>query len=170
MHTVPLTGHDVTLFMFSCIPYSFLYYLVNIRLWGQWWCCIRGVRSWIWQREWRRVSPYLLPHQPDPLPALWDRKPVLRFFVRSADYSAIQSPQYEDLLEVVTRTVAKLNIDWPTEKQTEPQRSKLDERFLHTKSLPPRQSLPFFSRSPHRDVEILEKTILGPLIHPHLWL
>ncbi len=31
--------------------------------------------------------------------------------VESADYSPIQSPQYEELLEVVTRAVAKLNID-----------------------------------------------------------
>ncbi len=26
--------------------------------------CTRGVRSWIWWREWRRPSPYLLPHLP----------------------------------------------------------------------------------------------------------
>ncbi len=41
--------------------------------------CTRGFRSWIWWREWRRAGPYLLPHLPDPLPALWDQKPVLRF-------------------------------------------------------------------------------------------
>jgi len=41
--------------------------------------CIRGVRSWIWQMEWRRTGPYLRPLLPDPLPVLWDRKPVLRF-------------------------------------------------------------------------------------------
>ncbi len=54
-------------------------------------------------------------------------------------------PQYEELLEVVTRAIAKLNIDWPVDNQTEKQRSKLDERFLHSKSLPLRQSLPFFT-------------------------
>ncbi|KAL0187594.1 hypothetical protein M9458_014693, partial [Cirrhinus mrigala] len=43
------------------------------------------------------------------------------------------SPQYEELLEVVTRAVAKLNIDWPAEKQAEPQQSKLDERFLRNR-------------------------------------
>ncbi len=123
--------------------------------------CTRGVRSWIWRREWRRAGPYLLPHLPDPLPALWDWKPVLRFLhpgerarrfcylpeevdVESVEYSLLQSPQYEELLEVVTRAVAKLNIDWPAEKQAEPQKSKLDERFLRTKPLPPRRSLPFF--------------------------
>ncbi len=60
--------------------------------------------------------------------------------MESADYSPIQSPQYEELIEVATRAVTKLNIDDPTEKQ----RSKLDERFLRSKSLPLRRSLPFF--------------------------
>ncbi len=55
-----------------------------------------------------------------------------------------QSPKYEELLEVVTRTVAKLNIDWPAEKQAEPQESKLDKRFLRSKPPPPCRSLPFF--------------------------
>ncbi len=55
--------------------------------------------------------------------------------VESADYSPIQS-QYEELLEVVTHAVAKLNIDWPADDQTEKQKSKLDERFLRSKSLP----------------------------------
>ncbi len=39
--------------------------------------------------------------------------------MESADYSPIQSPQYEELLEVVTHLVAKLNNNWPAEKQTE---------------------------------------------------
>ncbi len=38
---------------------------------------IHLVRSWTWQREWRQASRYLLPHLPDLLPALWDRKPFL---------------------------------------------------------------------------------------------
>ncbi len=63
--------------------------------------------------------------------------------VESADYSPIQ-PQYEELLEVVIHTVAKLNIDWPADDQTEKQKSKLDERFLRSKSLSLRRSLPFF--------------------------
>ncbi len=82
-----------------------------------------------------------------------------------ANYFPPQSPQYEELSEVVTRAVTKLNIDWPTEKQNELHKSKLDERFLHTKLLPPCQSLPFFSQYPHRGVEIVEETILGLLIH-----
>ncbi|KAI2665226.1 Exocyst complex protein exo70 [Labeo rohita] len=43
-----------------------------------------------------------------------------------------QSLQYEELLEVVTRTVSNLNIDWPAEEKAEPQRSKLDERLLRS--------------------------------------
>ncbi|KAL0201377.1 hypothetical protein M9458_004564, partial [Cirrhinus mrigala] len=62
--------------------------------------------------------------------------------VESAD-EVPHSPQYGELLEVVTRAVAKLNIDWPADKQTEPQRSKLDERFLRTRSAPSHRSLPF---------------------------
>ncbi len=41
-------------------------------------------------------------------------------------------------------SAAKLNINWPADDQTEKQRSKLDERFLRSKSLPLRRSLPFF--------------------------
>ncbi|KAI2647309.1 Transposon Ty3-G Gag-Pol polyprotein [Labeo rohita] len=55
-----------------------------------------------------------------------------------------QSPQYEELLEVVTRAVDKLKIDWPAEVKATPQRSKLDERFLRSKPPPPMRSLPFF--------------------------
>ncbi|KAL0164213.1 hypothetical protein M9458_039966, partial [Cirrhinus mrigala] len=51
---------------------------------------------------------------------------------------------YEELLEVVTRAVEKLKIDWPAEKQAEPQRSKLDERFLRNRPPPSHRSLPFF--------------------------
>ncbi|KAI2655577.1 Transposon Ty3-G Gag-Pol polyprotein [Labeo rohita] len=55
-----------------------------------------------------------------------------------------QSVQYEELLEVVTRAVEKLKIDWPTESQAEPQRSRLDERFLQSRPPSARRSLPFF--------------------------
>ncbi len=64
--------------------------------------------------------------------------------MESSDYLPIQSPQYEELLEVFTHVVAKLNIFWPAENHTEQQKSKLDECFLRSKSLPPCRSLPFF--------------------------
>ncbi len=47
-------------------------------------------------------------------------------------------------MEVITRAVAKLNLEWPAEKHAEPSKSKLDERFLRSKPLPPRRGLPFF--------------------------
>ncbi|KAL0159107.1 hypothetical protein M9458_047183, partial [Cirrhinus mrigala] len=58
--------------------------------------------------------------------------------------AAPQFPQYKELLEVVTRAVAKLNIDWPAEPLVEPQKSKLDERFLRSRPPPARRRLPFF--------------------------
>ncbi len=88
--------------------------------------------------------------------------------VDEAGDSPLLSPQYEELLEVVTRTVAKLNIDWPAEKQAEPQKSKLDERFLRTKQLPPHRGLPFF---PDLHTEVLRswsKPILGPYLQPRV--
>ncbi len=84
--------------------------------------------------------------------------------MKRADYLPIQ-PQYEELLEVVTRVVAKLNIDWPADDQTEKQKSKLDERFLRSKSLPLRRSLPFF---PDLHTEVVEKPFFIPLIYPRL--
>ncbi|ROL43678.1 hypothetical protein DPX16_21803 [Anabarilius grahami] len=48
-------------------------------------------------------------------------------------------------MEVLSRAVAKLNIDWPAEKQEQTVKSKLDERFLPSRSAqPPRRALPFF--------------------------
>ncbi len=87
--------------------------------------------------------------------------------VESVD-SPPQSPQYEELLEVVTRAVTKLNIDWPAEKQAELQKSKLNDAFCVLSRYLHAGGLPFFSRSLHRGVEIVEETILGPLIHPQL--
>lgn len=69
----------------------------------------------------------------------------------SADESP-QSAQYEELLEVITRVVAKLNLEWPAEKAAEPSNSKLDECFLRSKPPPPHRGLPFF---PNLHTEVL---------------
>ncbi|KAL0185522.1 hypothetical protein M9458_017192, partial [Cirrhinus mrigala] len=106
--------------------------------------CGRGVRKWIW---W---SPFLLPHPPDlALAPGW--KHALRFSPRGecstlhiSSSEELDVEDYEELVEVVTRAVAKLKLDWPAEKPTEPPRSKLDERFLRSKPPPPRRGLPFF--------------------------
>ncbi|ROL50305.1 hypothetical protein DPX16_15134 [Anabarilius grahami] len=58
--------------------------------------------------------------------------------------SPFSSPAHEELLEVVTRAVAKLQIDWPAERAEARPKSKLDERFLPARSLPQRRGLPFF--------------------------
>lgn len=57
--------------------------------------------------------------------------------------SSPPSPAYEELVEVITCTVARLNIEWPAERQ-EICRSKLDEHFLPNEAQPPRWGLPFF--------------------------
>ncbi len=54
------------------------------------------------------------------------------------------SPQYEELVEVITRAAVKLSLDWSAERPVEPQRGKLDERFLRFQTAPPHRSLPFF--------------------------
>ncbi|KAL0161741.1 hypothetical protein M9458_045466, partial [Cirrhinus mrigala] len=54
----------------------------------------------------------------------------------TAEEASPQSVQYEELLEVVTRAVAKLNINWPAEEKVAPQR--------RSKPPSPRRSLPFF--------------------------
>lgn len=54
------------------------------------------------------------------------------------------SPVYEELVEVVTRAVAKLNNEWPADKRDAHPRSKLDEWFLKARLRPP-----IFSGSPH---------------------
>lgn len=54
------------------------------------------------------------------------------------------SPAHEEPLEVVTRAVNKLNIDWPVEKQETQRKSKLDECFLQIRAPPPHWGLPFF--------------------------
>ncbi len=61
--------------------------------------------------------------------------------VESFDDVPSHSPQYEELVDVNTCAVAKLNINWPAECHVEPQRGKLDERFLQFKTPPPHQSL-----------------------------
>lgn len=61
-----------------------------------------------------------------------------------AEAGRTTSVAYEDLIEVITRAVAKLNLDWPDEHQQVAQ-SKLDDRFYTTSQVqPPRRNLPFF--------------------------
>ncbi len=120
-----------------------------------------GLAIGLWQKEWRRAGSLSLSSparstarslgsearsavsSPQKAGSAFHLSPSEKEDVERADFSPIQ-PQYEELLEVATRAVAKLNIDWPADDQTEKQKSKLDERFLRSKSLPLRRSLPFF--------------------------
>lgn len=54
------------------------------------------------------------------------------------------TPAYEELIEVITCAVARLNIEWPAKRQEVCQRSLLDEIFLPSRTQPPRRGLPFF--------------------------
>ncbi len=62
-----------------------------------------------------------------------------------ADESSRDEKDYEGLLEVVTRAVDRLHLDWPQEQETS-KRSKLDDRYLSggQGEGPQRRSLPFF--------------------------
>jgi hypothetical protein len=58
--------------------------------------------------------------------------------------SPVHVHAYEELIEVVTRAVARLNISWPHDVQEAQNKSKLDERFLQHRAQPQRRGLPFF--------------------------
>ncbi len=50
---------------------------------------------------------------------------------RDTENSPPQSRFYEELVEVVTRAVEKLCIDWPAEREDVCSKGKLDERFFY---------------------------------------
>ncbi len=121
-----------------------------------------GYLKWICWREWRRAGPYLIPHPSDSAAVFRDLKPARRLLLhRETDMALLLSsseqgecesteapppvsPQYEELLEVMTRAVAKLNISWPAKEHAEPQTSKLYEHFLRAKRSLPTRSMLFF--------------------------
>ena len=55
-----------------------------------------------------------------------------------------QSHAFEELLDVITRAVDRLSIEWSEDRQDVRSKSKLDERFLPSRAQPQRRSLPFF--------------------------
>ncbi len=63
---------------------------------------------------------------------------------RDTEDSPPQSRAYEELVEVVTRAVERLIIDWPAERDDVRSEGKLDERFLSSRAQSQRQGLPFF--------------------------
>lgn len=71
------------------------------------------------------------------------------------------SPAYEKLLEVVTRAVNKLNIDWPVKKQEAQRKSTLNELFLQTRAQLSHCGLHFF---PDLHTEVSRCSVKG---HSH---
>ena len=91
----------------------------------------------------REESPMLQCSSSEELDVLSIDSEKSKSTIREED-SQSSSPAYEELVDVITRAVEKLNIEWPAEKRDARPKSKLDERFLPSiKTLPPR-GLPFF--------------------------
>ncbi len=63
---------------------------------------------------------------------------------RDTEDSPPQFRAYEELVEVVTRAVEKLTIDWPAEREDVRSKGKLDKCFLPSRAQPQRWGLPFF--------------------------
>ncbi|ROL08895.1 E3 ubiquitin/ISG15 ligase TRIM25 [Anabarilius grahami] len=109
-----------------------------------------GVRRWICQRG------FLSLHLPDLSPSLVSEAHPAASYAQG-EGSSLQhsssvnlgeddlqplSPEYEELVEVLTRAVSKLNIEWPAEKQGALPKSKLNKRFLSSNKSPPPRGLP----------------------------
>ncbi len=86
---------------------------------------------------------YYAPIEADTL-QLSDSEELDAANARYTEDSPHQSRAYEELVEVVTRAVGKLSIDWPAEREDIRSRGKLDERFLPSHAQRQRRGLPFF--------------------------
>lgn len=77
---------------------------------------------------------------------------VLSIDAGESEDSPPSSPVYEELVELKTRAVAQLNINWPAgpnfcaQKQGARPKSKLDERFFASKITTSSLGPPIFSR------------------------
>lgn len=75
----------------------------------------------------RRFQPFLSPHLPVPLLnlgirkiSLWLLPPQVKAYCWDCGaLRSVVSPQYEELMEVVSRAVSKVNIDWLAESTKE---------------------------------------------------
>ncbi|CAM4618530.1 unnamed protein product [Leuciscus chuanchicus] len=72
-----------------------------------------------------------------------------------------QSHAFEELLDVITRAVERLSIEWPEDRQGARSKSKLEERFLPSRAQPQRRSLPFLPDL-HTEVEETLASYLSP--------
>ncbi len=70
---------------------------------------------------------------------------------RDTEDSPPQSRAHEELVEVVTRAVERLSIDWPAEREDVRSKGKLDECFLPSHAQLQVRGLPFFLRMGTRE-------------------
>ncbi|KAL0199204.1 hypothetical protein M9458_007744, partial [Cirrhinus mrigala] len=84
-----------------------------------------------------------------------------------AEPSLISCPAYDELLEVMGRATARLDLPWKRTRKVAP-RGHLDERYLSDHSLPAQVSLPFLPDL-HTEIEKVWKKPYSSCIHnfPH---
>ncbi|KAL0173531.1 hypothetical protein M9458_029499, partial [Cirrhinus mrigala] len=84
-----------------------------------------------------------------------------------AEPSLISCPAYEELLEVMDRATARLDLPWKRAREVAP-RGRLNERYLSDHSLPAQVSLPFLPDL-HTEIEKVWKRPHSSRIHnfPH---
>lgn len=130
-------------------------------------CC--GVHKWILQKGLRLTLPFLyslyppagssassqgleacsaVSSTPCGAPVLQlsdsDKLDVVSIEAGDIEESPPNTHTYEELLEIVTHVISRLNIDRLAEKQEVCQQSLLDERFLPSTLQPSRLGFPFF--------------------------
>ncbi len=72
------------------------------------------------------------------------------------------SPSYRELLDITTRTVDKLGLEWDSKPTQNQAQSKLDDRFLTSRApAQPHKPLPFFQDLHQEVFEILKAALLG---------
>ncbi len=114
----------------------------------------RGDRVSIWPRHVRRIHPFLshshrIMKPSRPFSSEWadETSSLASGEVESATsvHSSRDEKAYEELLEVVTRAVDRLHLDWPQEQETSKRSTQLDDRYLSggQGEGPQRRSLPF---------------------------
>ncbi len=83
---------------------------------------------------------------------------------RDTEDSPPQSHAYDELIEVVSRAVEKLSIDWPAEREDIRSKSWLDERFLPSRAQPQYRGLTFFPRCGDHG---RNRFLIESLVHKH---
>ncbi len=86
---------------------------------------------------------------------------------RDTEDSPPQSHAYEELVELVTRAVEKLSIDWPAEREDVRSRGKLDERFLPSRAQPQCRGLPLLISTLRCGDHGRDRFLIEFIVHKH---